>query len=68
MRLFRKLVSAWRDLFKVPTLKEIIAHEMEKAVNEENQCKQVILSHRFQQHMAQAKIEALNAWREKEMT
>lgn len=58
-----RLWTAWGNLFKTPTLAEIIANEMDAAVREEEQCRAVIRSHRFQQHMAKAKIDALNAWR-----
>lgn len=59
----RKVISRWRDMFKLPTLNEIIAQELERAVEDERQCEAVIHNHRFQQHMAVAKINALNEWR-----
>lgn len=47
---------------KPPTLSEVIEQEMAAATLAAEQARSVIHSHKFQLHMSQARIRALNEW------
>lgn len=62
----RKFLTAYRNLFRAPTLEDVIEHEMRKRTLEVQQCDSVIRAHRYQRHMALANIRAASAWTEQE--
>ncbi len=53
----------WLDrIVSPPSLSEIVDQQMQEAQLEQQQAQHVILTHQFQEHMAKAKIVALEAW------
>jgi hypothetical protein len=48
------------------SLEEIISADIEKTRKEKEQCQQVIRNHRFLQHIAKRRLEALLEWTAKE--
>lgn len=57
-----RLKMALGDILGPPSLLDVVQRELETAQAELGQTQNVIRSHRFQEHMVRAKIEALNAW------
>lgn len=58
-----KAMRTWYETMVKPlSLDEVIQREMERATLEATQARHVITSHRFQEHMARARIEALEDW------
>lgn len=65
---FKQLQNALDKFFGPVTIEDVIAQDLEKAQTTIHQCDSVIRDHRFQKHMALAKIAALEDWRRSEDT
>lgn len=65
MKIFVRLNAKLDKMFSPPSLMDIVAEQMQQATLERQQARQTILNHRFVEHMAQAKIAALEAWNHK---
>lgn len=66
MQIFRDFILFFRHPFKRQTLEETIADQAVAAIKLDRESQQVIVSHRFQQHMARATLNAIHAWCEQE--
>lgn len=62
MKLWERLKARINSMLTPPSLSETIAHEMERAQVELQQARHVIVTHEFLEHMAKARIAALEAW------
>jgi hypothetical protein len=60
----RQLFNMWAALWQTPTLEEVMEHEEKKAQQEAKQAQAVLRSHNYQYHMAQAKLMAIETWRQ----
>lgn len=66
MTFLKKLRALHDFFFGQKTLEEHVADHAEAASLEERQSIAVITAHRFQRHMARAKLDAIQVWREQE--
>lgn len=57
-----KLKDWIEDKLSPPPLSRVVEHQMEEAELEVQRAQHVITTHRFQEHMARARIEALEDW------
>jgi hypothetical protein len=60
--MIRNLFYKIKEACRAPTLTEVIHEELKQATVERMQAMQVIKNHRFLEHMARAKINALDSW------
>lgn len=60
--MLKRIAAAYCKMFTAPTLEEIIAADMAKELETQRTTQVTIRSQQFLQHMALAKIQAMNNW------
>lgn len=65
LKLLSRWESFWARVFPTKNLPDIIQEHAAEAEHEAQQCRRVIIAHEYQEHMAKARLEAIEAWRRK---